>query len=167
MQEICLSPLIISASPAHENLKLKVRLLACPVSEVLPIKKGGANMALKIEKRRYPRILVDWPVVVVTPQRYIGGETKNISLGGAFIRCVSNPGAVEPLRIVFKAPSREPFLLLTAVVVWSNQYEQMDELFSTETGIRFTSFIGDSRQFLSQAISEHARLEYDKEFPAD
>ncbi|MGD8370661.1 MAG: PilZ domain-containing protein [Syntrophobacterales bacterium] len=124
-------------------------------------------MALKIEKRHHPRISVDWPVVVVTPQRYIGGETKNISLGGAFIRCVSNPGAFEPLRIVFKAPSREQFLLFTAVVVWSNQYEQMDELFSTETGIRFTGFIGDSRQYLSQVISDHGVLEYDKEFSAD
>ncbi|UCE83074.1 MAG: PilZ domain-containing protein [Deltaproteobacteria bacterium] len=124
-------------------------------------------MALKIEKRLHPRILVDWPVVVVTPQRYIGGETNNVSLGGAFIRCVSNPGAGEPLRIVFKAPSRERFLLFTAVVVWSNQYEQIHELFSTETGIRFTSFIGDSRLYLSQVISEHGVIEHDKEFSAD
>jgi hypothetical protein len=92
---------------------------------------------------------------VVTPQRYIGGEAKNISIDGAFIRCVTDPWQTEPVRMAIKAPSREEFLRLTAVMSWSNLYEQMDDLYSCETGVRFTSFIGDSRQYLAKVISEY------------
>ncbi len=110
-------------------------------------------MSVGTERRRHLRIAVNWPVIVVTPQLYIGGEAINISIGGAAIRCKTDPERTGPLRLAFKIPTREEFLQATGAVAWSNSYEQMDDFYSWETGVRFTSFIGDSRKFLFEVIS--------------
>ncbi len=96
---------------------------------------------------------MNWPIIVVTPQLYIGGEAVNISMGGANIRCSTDPERTGPLRMAFQIPAQEEFLQVTGVVVWTNSYEQTDDFYSWETGIRFTSFIGDSRRYLLKVIS--------------
>jgi len=35
-----------------------------------------------IEKRRFPRISLEWPVILLTPQGSISEETRNISVSG-------------------------------------------------------------------------------------
>ena len=110
-------------------------------------------MSVGTERRRHSRIAVNWPVIVVTPQLYIGGEAVNIRIGGANIRCTTDPGRTGPLRMAFKIPIREELLLVTGVVAWTESFEQMDDLYSWETGVRFTSFIGDSQQYFFELIS--------------
>jgi len=44
-------------------------------------------------------------------------------------------------------------LQVTGVVAWTKSFEQMDDSYSWETGVRFTSFMGDSRKFLFEVIS--------------
>ena len=56
--------------------------------------------------------------------------------------------------MAFQIPAQEEFLQVTGVVVWTNSYEQTDDLYSWETGVRFTSFIGDSRKHLFELISD-------------
>lgn len=115
-------------------------------------------MAVARERRRHDRMLVNWPVVVVTPQRYIGGEAKNISLGGASVVCTRDPGRSEPLRLAIKIPASEELVQVTGIVVWSKLQAQPDDLYGCETGIRFTSFMGNSRRYLEEAIAECLRL---------
>lgn len=115
-------------------------------------------MAVARERRKHERILVNWPVVVVTPERYIGGEAKNISVGGAAVVCTRDPGRSEPLRLAVKIPTSEELLQVTGIVVWSNLMAQLNDLYGCETGIRFTSFMGKSRQYLAEAIAECLRL---------
>jgi hypothetical protein len=55
--------------------------------------------------------------------------------------------------MVIQVPTREEFLQVTCVVAWSNSYEQLDGIYFCEAGVRFTSFIGDGRQYLSEVIS--------------
>jgi len=121
-------------------------------------KKGGTTVAVARERRKHDRILVKWPVVLVTPQRYIGGEAKNISVGGASVVCTRDPGRYEPLRLAIKIPASEELLQVTGIVVWSKLQAQPNDLYGCETGIRFTSFIGNSRQYLTEAIAECLRL---------
>lgn len=111
-------------------------------------------MAVQNERRRNERILVNWPVIVVTPQRYIGGEARNVCLGGACILCTTDPGQDGPLRMVIQVPTREEFLQVTCVVAWSNPHEQLDGIYFCEAGVRFTSFIGDGLHYLSEVISD-------------
>ena len=114
-------------------------------------------MAAKRERRKHQRALVSWPVVVVTPQRYIGGEAKNISMGGASVVCTRDPGRLEPLRLAIKIPASEELLQATGIVVWSKLQAQPNDLYGCETGIRFISFIGKSREYLDEAILEWFR----------
>lgn len=111
-------------------------------------------MSVGTERRRHPRIAVNWPVIVVTPQLYIGGEAANISIGGVNIRCTLDPAGAGPLRMAFQIPEREEFLQVTGVVAWSHSCEETDDFHSWETGIRFTSFIGDSRKYLLDVIAD-------------
>ncbi len=120
--------------------------------------KGGTRVAVTRERRKHERILVKWPVVVATPQRYIGGEAKNISVGGASIICTRDPGRSEPLRLAIKIPTSEELLQVTGIVVWSDLMAQPNYLYGCETGIRFTSFMGNSRRYLEEAIAECLRL---------
>jgi hypothetical protein len=43
--------------------------------------------------------------------------------------------------MAFKIPIQEEFLQVTGVVAWTKSFEQMDDFYSWETGVRFTSFI--------------------------
>jgi hypothetical protein len=121
-------------------------------------KKGGTTVAVARERRKHDRILVKWPVVLVTPQRYIGGEAKNISVGGASVVCTRDPGRYEPLRLAIKIPASEELLQVTGIVVWSKLQAQPNDLYGCDKGIRFTSFIGNSRQYLTEAIAKCLRL---------
>jgi len=114
-------------------------------------------VAVEGERRKYHRVLVNWPVVVVTPQRYIGGEVRNISIGGATVVCTRDPGRFEPLRLAIKIPTNEELVQATGIVVWSELEAQPDHLYGCQTGIRFTSFMGKSLQYLDEAISECLR----------
>lgn len=105
------------------------------------------------ERRQYLRAPVDWPSILLTPQRFIGGETKNISPKGAFIHCLTDPGLDEPFRIVIKAPSRKQFLLVTAETAWSNISGCDDDLSSRGIGVRFTKVFSDDKRFLSNAVT--------------
>lgn len=115
-------------------------------------------MAVARERRKHNRILVNWPVVVVTPERYIGGEAKNISMGGVAVISNRDPGRSEPLRLAIKIPTSEELLQVKGIVVWSNLMAQLNDLYGCETGVRFTSFIGKSRHYLAEAIAECLRL---------
>ena len=88
------------------------------------------------ERRQHPRIDVNWPVSMETPEGTINAEVKNISLGGAFIGCK------KPLRIghVFSmtmtGPDNEP-VIATAEVVWSNENVPEDKVVNRGIGVRF------------------------------
>jgi hypothetical protein len=106
------------------------------------------------EKRKHQRASVNWPVVVVTPQRYLGGKARNISLGGAALIFNRDPGSHELLRLAIKIPTGNELVQTTGIVVWSKLKVQPKDLYGCQTGIRFTSFMGKSRQYLDEAISE-------------
>ena len=70
------------------------------------------------EKRMYPRTELKWPVSVISAAGTILGETRNISLNGAFI-CVEKALCPnETLLLTLKGPSGS--MQVVAQVVWSN-----------------------------------------------
>lgn len=119
----------------------------------------GTTVTVNKERRKHNRVLVNWPIVVVTPQLYIGAETRNIGIGGVSVVCTRDPGRLEPLRLGIKIPANNELLQVTGIVVWSKLKAQPVDLYGCETGIRFTGYIGKSRQYLDEAISEFLGLE--------
>ena len=118
-------------------------------------------MVLGAEKRRHPRISVEWPGVILTPGSLMSVIVNNISIGGAFVHCFKEPVHNEPLRMVIKAPPREELLLVTAEMVWSNL--DITNVTSSGIGVRFTRVFGDNHKFLSETVSEHLNTVFNKE----
>ena len=70
------------------------------------------------EKRLYPRTQVKWSVSGITNSGKLQGETKNISLNGAFICCENLLRPNEILLLTVDGPSGT--MQVVARVVWSN-----------------------------------------------
>ena len=107
-------------------------------------------MAPEKEERQYRRVKIKWPVVMMTPNGLIDGKAKNISLGGAFIRCSKQPNFNKSFRMVLIAEER--FILVNAQVVWPDTGKTI----LRGLGVRFTTFLVNDRPFISRVISNRA-----------
>ena len=95
--------------------------------DTLKVKRGHQN--LKVDAR--------YPVVVLTADGQMRGETKHISTQQAFVRCK------DPLRLYDVASmsirfSEEEALLAEGEVIWSNRYGPDDEITPRGMVVRFT-----------------------------
>jgi c-di-GMP-binding flagellar brake protein YcgR len=110
------------------------------------------------EQRRLSfRIEVEWPVRLKTTRGLVEGKTRDISAGGAHIRCEEYLELNEPLHMIIEAPEREP-MALAAVVVWSDSKDESNR--PRVIGVKFTQISSADRQYLEQVALEEfkARL---------
>ena len=110
-------------------------------------------MAAERENRRHPRAKVKCPVVMSLSDTLIDGETKNLSLGGAFVRCAEQPKPGRVFRMTIE-PSKGRLFLVSAEVVWSDSYRVKDKTVLRGLGVRFLEIL-DGRQFLRNEIEKH------------
>jgi hypothetical protein len=68
------------------------------------------------ERRMHPRLRVRWPVSILAADGSGRGETEDISLGGAFIRCQKPPPPNEKLLLTYKDDSSHIQFVLAQVV---------------------------------------------------
>ncbi|MDH3557038.1 MAG: PilZ domain-containing protein [Deltaproteobacteria bacterium] len=87
------------------------------------------------EKRIYPRIEIKWPVSAITVKGMMQGETKNISLNGAFICCEKALCPDEVLLLTVKGPSGS--IQVVAQVVWSNRCAFDEQKSPSAIGVKF------------------------------
>ena len=114
-------------------------------------------MTITQERRKHPRVEVDWPAIVQTSHQFIGGDIGNISTGGVFIHCLTSPAQDGPFSIFIKTPREEKPLLATGRLAWSNILSCDDDIDSCGFGLRFTKLSRESRRVLSEATSEHSK----------
>ena len=110
------------------------------------------------EQRRLSfRIKVEWPVRLKTKNGLMEGKTRDISAGGAHIRCEQYLDLNEPVQMIIEAPEREP-MELAAVVVWSDSKDESNR--PRIIGVKFTKIANSDRQYLEQVALEEfkARL---------
>ncbi len=125
------------------------QLIQRPVTKLSVLLSGfGFN-----ENRRHPRVKIKWPVVMTTANGLADGQTQNISLGGAFIRCLKKPNLEDNFRLVMTTKDR--LILVNAEVVWSNGRKSEGRANHHEMGVRFTKLSSNDRTFLSGVISSH------------
>jgi len=51
-----------------------------------------------VERRRYPRAKIEWPVTIKTDQGIFSGYTLNLSAGGATVRLKTPPWFMKSSR---------------------------------------------------------------------
>ena len=93
-------------------------------------------MVPEIENRQHPRMSIALPAKMVTAIGVMEGETENISLHGAFIRCQKPLEPGEGLVVIAKLPFN-PSFNSHAEVVWSRVPRAYDEGTRPGMGIKF------------------------------
>ena len=107
------------------------------------------------ERRRYPRVIVNWPVVVNIPKGSIEGEVKDISVGGVCILCPEQLATEEDFSILLK-PSEQRSVAVIGEKVWSGTFDLgYGTVFGT--GIRFIYISPEDRQYIATVIEEGRR----------
>ena len=116
---------------------------------------------LKIKRgHRYPKVDAKYPVVVLTADGAMKGETKHISTHQAFVRCK------DPLRLYDVASMSIQFsdkeaILAEGEVIWSNRYGPDDEITPRGMVVRFTRLSARERKRLHDTIAKQYKEKMD------
>jgi hypothetical protein len=112
-------------------------------------------------RREYSRIEVSWPVSIFTSAGLIDGRVKNISIGGALIKCKSLPELDETFNLTIEIP--QYLFPVTAKVkkVRLNIYDDEDssESPSYDLAVRFVDMSEDDSKVFHEAIDRAFRFE--------
>lgn len=87
------------------------------------------------ERRLQPRVEVNWPVTMLTAEGTIPGETRDISMQGAFIYCEKPLPLSERFVLSVKAPAAS--MQVMAQVVWANNSASAKQEEPSGMGVRF------------------------------
>lgn len=103
------------------------------------------------QKRLSFRIKVEWAVTLETAKGSVEGKTRDISAGGAHIRCREYLQLNEPVHMTIKAPEREP-MEVAAIVIWSDSKDESNQ--PRIIGVKFTEISETDRHYLEQVALE-------------
>jgi hypothetical protein len=113
-------------------------------------------LARSIERRRYHRINVTWPISIVSDEEVIDGETINITVDGVLISCEEPLKLNEVFRISISPPNHQG-IEVNGKVIWSDHYaiDEQDATFGM--GICFVKISDVDRHFLRDLVSSHSK----------
>lgn len=113
-------------------------------------------MSYEREKRQRPRAKVNWSVVMQTNQGNISGETLNITVDGALIRCQKPLEPDQTIEIVVQVPALVRPLTIPGQVIHCNVYDEGDKAASYEVGVRFTEVSDKNKWLISTAVQRES-----------
>ena len=116
-------------------------------------KKVPTEPVLK-DRRRYPRVRANWPVVILESSGAREAELRDIGLGGAFIRSDKPLNPKERFKLYIIVPNRKTFTVYFEVV-WLRVDCSGGDILPCGMGIRFTRVPRTDRQYLTEVISKH------------
>jgi uncharacterized protein (TIGR02266 family) len=105
------------------------------------------------QRRKHPRVDIQWRASMETPDGAIEAEITNISLGGAFICCKKPLPIGEVFRLAMMGPNNEP-VIATAQVVWSNVNVPEEKVVNRGMGVRFIKMSERHIQLVGQILKE-------------
>jgi Tfp pilus assembly protein PilZ len=89
----------------------------------------------------------------------MSGETRDVSYGGAFIRCREPLKPSEVLEMSISVSLLCPRVQATAEVIWSNHSTSDDELNPRGMGVRFTNITSTDQEFISALVADNLKDE--------
>jgi hypothetical protein len=96
------------------------------------------------EQRMDQRFRVRWPIHILAADGSRRGETEDISLGGAFIRCKKPPPPDQKILLTFENHSSTMQFVL-ARVAWTNLESRGSSDKPVGMGVQFMQFLSTSR----------------------
>jgi hypothetical protein len=101
------------------------------------------EMSVK-ERRMDQRFQIRWPIHIFAADGTRQGETEDMSLGGAFIRCDKPPPPDEKVLVTFENPSGS-MQYVRAKVAWTNLESKGRSDKPIGMGIQFMHFLSTPR----------------------
>ena len=105
------------------------------------------------ERRKYPRAKVVWPVIMENNRNIISGETKDISAGGAYIRCRAPLKTIEVFMYV-SVSFLSPPIRGIAEVVRSDLLGSTNGVEYYGIGVRFIAISNEARELISLELQD-------------
>jgi len=104
------------------------------------------------EKRKMPRINVNWPVTIITSQGTIEGESRNITPSGVFIHCKKKLPEDEIYQMIMKLPNDKQ-IVVKGQMMWSNLNGREDTGVLVDMGFSFIKMSEQDQKVLRTVIS--------------
>lgn len=112
-------------------------------------------MSSFVEKRKLPRIEVQWPVTMITEKGSFEGEARNITVEGVFIHCMERLNVDETYRLVIKPAGKE--IEVMGKLLWSNLDNAGDRDSLLGMGFCFVKVSEEDKELLRQAIQMYSK----------
>ena len=157
-QEAFHDAIVMLQSTGHLNYDQDMRsgrIQKVQIGPAKPLTTRGTQ-----EKRRFPRVEVDWPLTIKTPQGPVAGVMKDISASGALV-CgrealkLNNEFSLTNLHV----RSSKLRLSIGAKVIRSNIHYIDNQNVSLDMGVRFTRLSSEARKLIFTLVSGHAEYE--------
>ena len=104
------------------------------------------------EKRWNSRRFVRWPIKVEGEYGTVGGETRNVSFDGIYIRCDEPLRVDQDFRIAILPPDRQA-IGLTGKVVWADLYGLDKDENAFGMGVCLVEIADRDRRVIEDAVS--------------
>ena len=104
------------------------------------------------EKRKAPRINVNWPITIITSQGTIEGESRNITPSGIFIHCKKKLPEDEVYQMIIKLPNGKQ-IIVKGQMMWSNLNGRDDTGSLVDMGFSFIKMSDEDQKVLRTVIS--------------
>ena len=105
------------------------------------------------EKRRHPRIEVEWPVIVSQGDDFIEGKTKNIAFDGISIFC-EEPLPLDEIVSISIEPPEQQSMVISGKIIWSDIYGIDDQSTTYGIGLCFIKISDEDRSRFLDLISD-------------
>jgi len=104
------------------------------------------------ERRKVPRINVNWPITIITGQGTIEGETRNITPSGVFIHCKTKLPEGELYQMIIKLPNGKQ-IIVKGQMMWSNLNGREETGALVNMGFSFIKISDQDQSALKTVIS--------------
>jgi hypothetical protein len=108
------------------------------------------------ERRREPRVEIDWPVEIFLNDGTIEGIAKNITPKGLFVCCEEPLSLKENYRVSIFTPNNKA-LTVVGKAVWSNSYAMDDQNAPVCIGLSFIKISPEDRNSLKKMIQKNTK----------
>jgi hypothetical protein len=110
------------------------------------------------ERRKHPRAEIICPVIMENNRNIMSGETHDISAGGAYIRCRSQPKQPE-INMFISISLLSPRIRAMGEVVRSEALDSVKEGGHYGIGVRFIAISYTDLEIISTKVAEHLESE--------
>jgi hypothetical protein len=108
------------------------------------------------ERRRHPRVVVDWPVVIITKHGATVGNARNISARGALIRSEAPLCPNDRSRLFLVPPDRLAFRV-SFEVAWMGPEDSPRRASDYSMGVRFIRMSRGDGDYVLNFVRHHLR----------